>query len=37
VFWGVIEAKATLFIGFALIFLILGAVNLLIADRAAPV
>lgn len=36
VFWGAIVAKATLFIGFFLIFAVLAGVNLLIADRVAP-
>jgi hypothetical protein len=36
VFWGVIEAKFTLFALFALTFAILGGVNLFIADKLAP-
>jgi hypothetical protein len=36
VFWGVIEAKFTLFALFALAFAILGGVNLFVADRLAP-
>ncbi len=36
VFWGVIGAKLTLFVAFFLIFTIIAAANLFIADRAAP-
>jgi hypothetical protein len=36
VFWGVIGAKATLFGGFFLLFLLIAGLNLWIADRAAP-
>ena len=36
VFWGVIGAKATLFVGFFLVFVIISAFNLFIADRVAP-
>ena len=36
VFWGVIGAKFTLFVGFFLLFLLMSAFNLFIADRAAP-
>ncbi|MGI9646357.1 MAG: UPF0182 family protein [Ilumatobacteraceae bacterium] len=36
VFWGVLEAKVTLFGFFFLIFLIVAATNLFIADRTAP-
>ena len=36
VFWGAIGAKATLFFGFFLIFLIIAGVNLYVADRTAP-
>jgi uncharacterized membrane protein (UPF0182 family) len=36
VFWGAIGAKATLFVGFFLIFAVLAGVNLFIADRVAP-
>ncbi len=36
VFWGVIGAKATLFVGFFLVFAIISAFNLFIADRVAP-
>ena len=36
VFWGVIGAKVTLFLGFFLIFAILAGANLYIADRVAP-
>lgn len=36
VFWGAIGAKATLFVGFFLIFAILAGVNLFVADRVAP-
>ena len=35
-FWGVIGAKFTLFVGFFLVFLVIAALNLFIADRAAP-
>ncbi|MET0910010.1 MAG: UPF0182 family protein, partial [Ilumatobacteraceae bacterium] len=35
-FWGVIGAKFTLFVGFFLIFLVVAGLNLFIADRAAP-
>lgn len=37
VFWGVIAAKATLFVGFFLIFAVIAGANLFIADQAAPV
>ena len=36
VFWGVLDAKLFLFGGFAVLFLVLAALNLLIADRLAP-
>ncbi len=36
VFWGVIGAKLTLFVGFFLIFMVIAALNLFIADRSAP-
>ncbi len=36
VFWGVIGAKFTLFVGFFLLFLVISAFNLFIADRVAP-
>lgn len=36
VFWGVIGAKITLFLGFFAIFAILASINLFIADRVAP-
>lgn len=36
VFWGVIGAKATLFVIFFVIFSVLAIVNLFVADRAAP-
>ena len=36
VFWGVIGAKATLFLGFFAIFAVLAGVNLFVADRTAP-
>ena len=36
VFWGVIGAKATMFVGFFLVFAVLACVNLFVADRAAP-
>lgn len=36
VFWGVISAKLTLFALFFLVFLVIAAINLAIADRAAP-
>ncbi|MGB3735898.1 MAG: UPF0182 family protein [Ilumatobacter sp.] len=36
VFWGAIGAKATLFVGFFLIFAVLAGVNLFVADRVAP-
>ncbi|MGB0114981.1 MAG: UPF0182 family protein, partial [Ilumatobacteraceae bacterium] len=36
VFWGVISAKVTLFIGFFLVFAIIAGINLFIADRTAP-
>ncbi len=36
VFWGVLGSKLFLFAGFALLFLLLAALNLLIADRLAP-
>ena len=36
VFWGVIGAKATLFVGFFPLFIVISAFNLFIADRMAP-
>ncbi len=36
VFWGAIGAKATLFGGFFLIFVVLAGINLYVADRTAP-
>ena len=36
VFWGVITAKLTLFVAFFLIFAIIAAANLFVADRTAP-
>ncbi len=36
VFWGVIGAKFSLFVGFFLIFLVIAGFNLFIADRLAP-
>ncbi|MEI7619797.1 MAG: UPF0182 family protein [Actinomycetota bacterium] len=36
VFWGVLGSKLFLFAGFAFLFLLLAALNLLIADRLAP-
>ncbi len=36
VFWGVIGAKFTLFVGFFLVFVLISAFNLFIADRVAP-
>ncbi len=36
VFWGVLGAKVTLFAAFFLVFLAIAALNLFIADRAAP-
>jgi uncharacterized protein len=36
VFWGVLQAKATLFGGFFLLFVVIAGLNLFIADRAAP-
>ncbi|WP_420451431.1 UPF0182 family protein [Ilumatobacter sp.] len=36
VFWGAIGAKATLFVGFLVLFALLAGINLLIADRTAP-
>ncbi len=36
VFWGVIGAKATMFLGFFLIFVVMASINLAIADRLAP-
>ncbi len=36
VFWGVIGAKFTLFVGFFLVFVVISAFNLFIADRVAP-
>ncbi|MGA9276655.1 UPF0182 family protein [Ilumatobacter sp.] len=36
VFWGAIGAKATLFVGFFLIFAVMAGVNLYVADRTAP-
>ncbi len=36
VFWGVLDAKLFLFLGFAVLFVILIVLNLLIADRLAP-
>jgi len=36
VFWGVLDAKLFLFGGFAVLFLVLAALNMLIADRLAP-
>ena len=36
VFWGVLGAKATLFGIFAGVFIVLGVLNLIIADRLAP-
>ncbi len=35
-FWGVIGAKFTLFVGFFLLFLVISAFNLFVADRVAP-
>src|SRR5918993_881731 len=35
-FWGVIGAKFTLFLGFFLIFVVFAALNLFVADRSAP-
>ena len=35
-FWGVIGAKFTLFVGFFLVFLLIAGLNLFIADRTAP-
>ncbi len=37
VFWGQLRAKLVLFGGFALVFIVLAVLNLLIADRLAPV
>ena len=36
VFWGVLGAKVTLFVAFFLVFLLIAALNLFIADRTAP-
>ena len=36
VFWGVLSAKATLFVVFFLAFVVIAGLNLFIADRAAP-
>ncbi|WP_040494636.1 UPF0182 family protein [Ilumatobacter nonamiensis] len=36
VFWGAIGAKATLFVGFFLIFVLISGINLYVADRTAP-
>lgn len=36
VFWGVLDAKLFLFGGFAVLFVVLAALNMLIADRLAP-
>ena len=36
VFWGVLGAKVTLFVAFFLVFLLVAALNLFIADRTAP-
>src|SRR3954454_1293942 len=36
VFWGVLDAKLFLFGGFAVLFVVLAILNLLIADRLAP-
>ena len=36
VFWGALKAKVFLFGGFALVFIVLAVLNLLIADRLAP-
>ncbi|MCU1366910.1 MAG: hypothetical protein JWN39_2549, partial [Ilumatobacteraceae bacterium] len=36
VFWGILDAKLFLFVGFAVLFGVLAVLNLLIADRLAP-